>query len=201
MFDSSLNRSQESVDSTSRTLLERIRIRDAEAWQRFVHLYGPTIFGWARRASLQSHDAADVTQEVFKSVALNISEFRKDRPTDSFRGWLWVITTNKVRDHFRTRPAEAVGGEMIEDRLAQLPAHEPADPLTRGARTELAHRALELIQAEFETRTWQAFIRSTMASRTAADVAAELGMTPAAVHKAKSRVLLRLRRELDGLLE
>jgi len=30
-------------DSTSRTLLERIKLRDPDAWRRFVGLYGPTL--------------------------------------------------------------------------------------------------------------------------------------------------------------
>jgi RNA polymerase sigma-70 factor (ECF subfamily) len=49
---------------------------------------------------------------------------------------------------------------------------------------------------EFEERTWQAFWRTAVDGRSAADVGAELGMTPGAVRVAKSRVLHRLREEL-----
>lgn len=40
-----------------------------------------------------------------------------------------------------------------------------------------------------------------MENRSAADVAAELKLTPGAVRAAKFRVLTRLRTELDGLLD
>jgi RNA polymerase sigma-70 factor (ECF subfamily) len=201
MFDGPPTQMIEASDSTSRTLLERVRLRDPQAWRRLVHLYGPTIFGWAERASLQAHDAADVTQEVFQAVAANIDRFRRDRPTDTFRGWLRIITTNKVRDLFRKRPQHAVGTADVEAALARIPVDDAdapeADPMT----VELAHRALELIQDEFEPATWQAFLRTTVDGRTVAETAVELGLTPAAVYKAKSRVTIRLRREFDGLLD
>lgn len=191
----------ESVGSTSHSLLERIRVRDAEAWRRFVHLYGPTIFEWARRASLQPSDAADVTQDVFQAVAQTVSKFRRDRAGDTFRGWLRTITQNKIRDYYRARPQYVVGGQAVEEQLAKLAVDEPTGLGPSAFVAELSQRALDLIQSEFETSTWQAFLRTAVADKSAADVARELGLSIAAVHKAKSRVLQRLRRELDGLLD
>ena len=60
----------------------------------------------------------------------------------------------------------------------------------------LSQRAVELVRAEFEQRTWEAWWKTAVEGRPAADVAAEMGMSLAAVYKAKSRVLLRLRQEL-----
>lgn len=201
MFDNGVAENLESHESTSRTLLERVRLCDPEAWRRFVALYGPVIYGWATRAGLQSHDAADVTQEVFQAAAANIVRFRRQRPGDSLRGWLWTITRNKMLDLRRAAQLRTLGDAAAQE----LPddwrtPDEPDDPPT-ATTCELAHRALALIQAEFETTTWQAFLRLVLDDRTAADVAAELGLSLAAVYKAKSRVLLRLRRELDGLVE
>ena len=56
---------------------------------------------------------------------------------------------------------------------------------------------MELARAEFEDRTWQAFWRITAEGEFPADVAKGLGMSLQAVQKAKSRVLCRLRREID----
>ena len=60
---------------------------------------------------------------------------------------------------------------------------------------------MELLQAEFEPRTWQAFWKIVVEEKAPADVAAELGMSKGAVYVAKSRVLKRLREEFAGLLE
>jgi RNA polymerase sigma-70 factor (ECF subfamily) len=67
--------------------------------------------------------------------------------------------------------------------------------------TGLYHRALELVRGEFEERTWQAFWRATVEGHAPADIAADIGVTPAAVRKAKSRVLLRLRQEVGDLID
>ena len=197
MFDMSIQ-TLNSDDSTSNTLLERVRLHDPDAWERFVHLYGPVIYRWARNSQLQSHDAADITQEVFQAVSVNIIRFRHGRAGESFRGWLRTITANKVRDHFRRRQKDVkANNEGVND--TQVPESVVDDEPSSS--NELAHRALSLIQTEFESRTWQAFMGCAVSGRTAADMAAELRMTVAAVHKAKSRVLHRLRRELDGLLD
>lgn len=190
----------EASGSTSHTLLERVQLHDPEAWRRFVHLYGATIFQWARKASLQASDASDIVQEVFQSVMLNIGRFQRTRPTDSFRGWLRTITINKIRDLFRNRPNYAVGSSEVDALLERLPADDDATAQLGQATLELAHRALELIQTEFEPNSWRAFLRTAVDGRTVADTADELGMSIAAVYKAKSRVVNRLRRELDGLI-
>ena len=77
---------------------------------------------------------------------------------------------------------------------ASFPAGEVLLP--EGARTGLVHRALELIRGDFREPTWQAFLRLTLGDQTAVEIAADLGLTPAAVRRAKYRVLCRLHDEL-----
>ena len=100
--------------STSTSLLDRVKAGEAEAWERLADLYGPLVYGWCRQSGLQAEDAADVGQEVFGAVLARVERFRRDRPGDSFRGWLWTITRNKIRDHFRRRSgkAQAQGGTL-----------------------------------------------------------------------------------------
>ena len=50
---------------------------------------------------MQGADADDVLQEVFRSASAHLGDFRRDRPNDSFRGWLRAITANAIRLHFR----------------------------------------------------------------------------------------------------
>jgi RNA polymerase sigma-70 factor (ECF subfamily) len=189
---------------TSRSLLERARAADADAWDRLVGLYGPLVFHWCRHWDLQEQDVADVFQDVFQAVAAHIADFRKERPGDTFRGWLRIITRNKVHDHFRRlgREPGAAGGTDAQLRLAELPAPggdpEPADPELDAA---LFRQGLELIRAEFEERTWQAFWRTAVDDVPPKDVAAELSMTPGSVRVAKCRVLRRLREEFGELLD
>ena len=179
-----------------------MKARDQEAWTRLVGLYAPLVYDWCRQGGLQSEDAADVGQEVFGAVAAKVAEFRHDQPGDSFRGWLWTITRNKIRDHFRRLEgkARARGGTDALDRLAKIPDAPPESSATgprSGEGSELEHRAMQLVRPAVEERTWQAFWALTVEGRAAADVADELGMSVPAVYKAKYRVIRQIRSELE----
>lgn len=187
----------ETSGSTSLTLLDRIRKDDPRAWHRLVQLYAPLIFRWCRRWQIRSEDAADVSQEVFRTVAAKIAAFRRDRPGDRFRAWLWTITRNKIGDHFRRqeRQPAALGGSDAQQRFLQIPEQLSEDDSSTDARS-LVHRALDLIRPHFEERTWQAFWRAAVQGHSPKEIAGDLGVTPDAVRVAKSRVLRRLREEL-----
>ncbi|MFN0060724.1 MAG: RNA polymerase sigma factor [Planctomycetota bacterium] len=191
------------ASSTSRSLLARIRANDSVAWTRLVQLYAPLVCYWCRQARLPEHDLADVTQEVFKAVASHVAGFQTLEQRGSFRGWLRVITRNKVHDYYRRREREprAIGGSEAHLQLVALPVAELAssDGSEEKAHRRLFRQALAAIQAEFEDRTWQAFWRVVVDDRPVSDVAAELGMRPGTVRVCKSRVLHRLRQELGDL--
>lgn len=191
----------QSAALTSTTFLDHLKERRPDAWRRLVALYGPLVYRWCRQAGLAAEDANDLVQEVFQAVAVHLPDYRYDRPGDSLRGWLRTITHNKVCNFFRSRAAaiRAPGGTDAQRRLEQIPDC-PADDSDLAQQMEdetgLAHRALAMIRAEFEDRTWQAFFATTVENRSGRDVAADLGMSVQAVYKAKSRVLQRIRQEM-----
>jgi RNA polymerase sigma-70 factor, ECF subfamily len=198
--------------STSRSLLAGAKQGAPAAWERLVRLYAPLVASWCRRWEVAEQDVGDVLQEVFGAMAQHLEQFRKERPTDTFRGWLRTIAKNKVADHFRRRAVEpaASGGAQAARRMEQFPetrANGDLPETSDDAAAEsfpvesLLHRALESIRGEFHERTWHAFWQTVVDGRLAADVAADLDMTPGAVRVAKSRVLLRLRRELGDVPE
>ena len=180
------------------SLLRRVIANDQAAWARMVGLYYPMVYGWCRRSGLQPSDAADVSQEVFRGVFRSIGTFRREQPGDTFRGWMRRITQRRLIDHHqrqRTQP-EAMGQSD-----SQTTANDVADPLDEASsklRSEpsLTRGILDLVRAEFEQRTWDAFCKTTVEGRPATDVGLELGMSTNAVYLAKSRVLRRLREEL-----
>ncbi|MBY0521915.1 MAG: sigma-70 family RNA polymerase sigma factor [Gemmataceae bacterium] len=189
--------------STSLSLLERVRDRNQAAWSRLVYLYSPLIHHWCHSWGVPPADADDLRQEVFQSVATALDKFHRDRPGDTFRGWLRVITRRKFLDHCRRRQGQPAGkgGTDAHVHLMQVPEAaipEGDDPPEQVQ--SLHHRALELVRSEFEERTWQAFWRSAVEGQAPVDVARDMSMSPAAVRKAKSRVLRRLKEELGEVL-
>ena len=197
--------SADSPGSTSSSLLRHVIARQPEAWEKLAHLYCPLVYKWARVRRLQDADAADIVGEVFKTVLARIDDFRRDKPGDSFRGWLWKITCNKLGDHFRrvaTRPGAAGGSDAYQQfqQLPDMPAEDSVNFCGLVTDREVLHRMLELIRPDFEGKTWQAFWRLAADGDAAADIAQDLGMTAKAVRQAKYRVLQRLRKELEDHL-
>jgi RNA polymerase sigma-70 factor (ECF subfamily) len=189
--------------ATPLSLLERARARDEGAWHRLMTLYRPLVLYWCGRGGVARADAEDVAQEVFAATARDLGGFRRDRPGDTFRGWLRAVTRNQVLLHFRRsrgRPI-AEGGEEALERLQELP-----DPLTgpvpgeEAEMSRLYQQALELVRCEFEESSWRAFWLTAIEGREPAALARELGMTRAAIRQAKSRVLRRIKEELGELL-
>jgi RNA polymerase sigma-70 factor (ECF subfamily) len=190
-----------SIGSTSSSLLQRVKAQDQEAWRRLIRLYGPLVDFWLRRTGLQPADAEDIFQEVFRAVARTIGTFNKDQAGGSFRRWLRTITRSKVIDHHRqlgTEP-QGIGGSDVQVWWQDLP--EDSDTGSGDAQeiNTLRLRALEMVRADFEERTWQMFWRVTVEGHEAKDVAHDLGVSPSAVRLAKSRVLRRIREQMGGL--
>lgn len=164
------------------------------------------IYGWCRQGGLQADDAEDVVQEVLQAVNSHVGKFRREQPGDTFRGWVWTVTKNKIRDFYRRQDdrAKAAGGTAAWQQLQQTPSTLPEEmdaSVIAESNTTLTHGALELVKAEFEQSSWDAFWRCAVEGHKPALVAAEMGLSVAAVYKAKSRVLRRVREELAGMLD
>ncbi|MFN4261724.1 MAG: RNA polymerase sigma factor [Gemmataceae bacterium] len=187
------------MTTTPISLLERLRQPfDPDAWARFVSLYTPLIYSWARQAQLQEPDALDLVQEVFVTLLRVLPTFAYD-PDQSFQHWLRTVTLNTWRN-MRKRPGNRVlpGGAEIN----QVAGPEELMTLWEVEyRQHIVSRALDVMHADFHESTWRAFWEMVVAGRPARDVAADLGMTIGAVYAAKVRVVERLRAELRGLLD
>lgn len=196
-----------SAQATSRSLLAGVRRGDEEAWHRLVDLYSSHVLSWCRRDGVREEDLPDVFQEVFHTVARKIHLFRKERQSDTFRGWLRTISRHKACDLHRRRVVEphAVGGSDLQHRLGNLPAADAeasVDESDEGERRQenvLFWQGLEQIRGAFKDSTWRAFWRTAVDGQPPQEVAEELGMSPGAVRVAKSRVLQRLRAQLGDL--
>jgi RNA polymerase sigma-70 factor (ECF subfamily) len=193
------------MDLTSMSLLERARGGVDRAWDRLVALYQPLIYNSLRGHALPHHAAEELTQEVLLVVHKELGGFAHPGAPGAFRGWLRVITANRARAYWKAgkhRPA-AAGGSDFQAVVEQL--EDPHSELSRRWEREhdeyVLRRLLELMEGEFEPKTLQAFRRQVLDGIAADQVAAELEMSVGAAYVAKSRVLARLRKEAEGILD
>jgi RNA polymerase sigma factor (sigma-70 family) len=194
------------MSETSFSLLERLRLQPADNdWQRLVAVYTPLIQGWLRQHAVTAADADDLTQEVMTVLMRELPNFKHNRQRGAFRNWLRTITVNRLRVLWRCRRQrpQATGGSDFLKMLDEL--EDPASGLSRlwdqQHDQHVARRLMELVEPQFEPTTWRAFRRVALDGAKAAVAAAELNLSVNAVLLAKSRVLSRLRQEMNGLTD
>lgn len=185
------------MDTTPITLLERLRSPGGEdAWPELIALVTPLLLAWGRRVGLGHDDAADLAQDVLAVLVVQLRSFEYN-PEQSFRAWLKTIALNKWRQRLR-RPAMR---SLDAGHIAEPAAPDPDAAWETEYRFQLVLRGFEAIKPDFQPRTWQACWELVVRGRSINEVSAELGLSPAALYTAKSRVLQRLRKELEGMLE
>src|SRR5262245_23045176 len=190
--------------ATRASLLVRLRDgNDADAWQEFVRLYAPIIYGFARKRGLQDADAADLMQDVLRSVSMAAHRLEYDPNRGTFRGWLFTVTRNKVFNFLdsRNRRVVASGDSRVQERLEQ---HADADggmsaDWEADYQRNLAAQAMERIKGEFQAATWSAFLQTAVDGQAPAQVSKSVGLSVGAIYVAKSRVIARLRQEIERM--
>ena len=189
------------VEATTRpSLLLRMRnLSDRTAWNTFIEVYGPLVYGYARRRGLQDADAAEVTQEVLTQVSQSIGSFDYEPQRGTFRGWLGAIARSKVCKLMRRRKqAKQAGGEDV---LSELEASDADTLWDEQCKQHLLHLAMRRIRPRFEDATWQAFELAWLHDESADAVARKLKCDVQFVYVAKSRVLKKLREEVCELAD
>jgi RNA polymerase sigma-70 factor (ECF subfamily) len=182
-----------------------VQLRDGTnhaAWQEFVQLYGPVVYGFARKRGLQDADAADLMQDVLRSVSKAVGQLEYDRSRGTFRGWLFTVTRNKVFNFLSARRIRPQGsGDSSTQRLldAEPDGNDSSDTWELEYQRRLAALAMERIKHEFQDKTWRAFRLTAVEGLPAAEVAKQVGISAGAIYVAKSRVLVRLKEEVEAL--
>ncbi len=185
--------------ATRLSLISRIRQNDSAAWTELVDLYEPLVEFWCRRHGIVEREVHDLVQEVFFSVSRSIERYQPSGSSGSFRGWLWGVTRHKILDALRREKRQPIaqGGSTALQIAHSIPDQlDEQDAAEKSEFGLLVHRALEQVRAEFESRSWQAFWRTTIDGQAVAVVAEQLSLSAATVRQHRSRILRRLRQQL-----
>jgi RNA polymerase sigma-70 factor (ECF subfamily) len=195
------------LPETRASLIRRLPdAADARAWDEFVGLYGPVVYGMARRSGLQPADADDVVQQVLAAVARSVESWLERRDRGPFRAWLVRIARNTAINTLTRRGTRAVGanGDQASERLlhqAAARSDDLASEFDLELRRAIFQRAADCVRNEVTQRTWQAFWLSTVEQQPIAAVAEQLKMSPGSVYIARSRVMARLREAVGRMME
>jgi RNA polymerase sigma-70 factor (ECF subfamily) len=188
--------------STHPSLLIRLRdSSDERAWAEFTEIYGPLIHRLARQRGLQDADAQDLVQDVFRAVGRAIERYDPDPARGSFRGWLSQIARNLIINLLASqrRHPRGTGNSDMQRMLEEHPDPSGEDSVLFESEyhQRLLAWAVDRIRGEFAEPVWQAFWQTGVEGRPPKEVANARGMSLGTVYQYKSRVVARLRREIE----
>src|SRR5262249_15832566 len=184
------------IPPTRASLLVRLRDpQDEEAWTQFVQRYAPVVYGYARKQGLQGAAAADLTQDGGGAGGGAVGRLEYDPARGSFRNWLFTVVRRKLATWRAALGSRALGsGDSATQRLLdQCPAPQAEEADWEDEwEDKLFAWACARVRRDVTAVTWQAFWRTAMDGQPGKRVAADLGLSGAAVYGARSRVLARL---------
>lgn len=179
---------------------------DQAAWQQFAATYEPFLMRYAVRRGLQHADAEELVQGVMVAVAKNVDRWQpastsqNERP--KFRNWLFTIARNQLINYLKKSNRNmAVGGTTQLRQLASAVDSKAPDPAgwDEDFQREVFLWAAARVKAETSASTWDAFWQTAVLGRSCTNVARSEGVSVGSIYVARSRILARLRAQVETL--
>lgn len=167
---------------------------DHRAYSVLVRRHAPSLAQAARGFGVPETDVDDVVQDTFVAAWRRLCDYDPVRP---FRGWLFRIGLNKIRDLHRSRRVRRFlfGASPIDGAKAlALPTDEPGPE--RQAAAVLDLRAVQAVLAQLDRDLREALVLTAITGLSQPEAALALGTSVKAI---EGRVL-RARRRLSELL-
>ena len=184
------------IPETRESLLLQIQSQENKlAWEEFVEIYRPVVYGVAISRGLQHADALDLVQTVFVSVANSISKWEKTNENSRFRNWLLRIAKNATINALTRQPIDkAVGGDGLADEIMEARQwNAPSEyELDLNYQRQLYLRAAEQVRTKVSKANWLAFELTAVNGLSIEEVALELDKSVGAIYATRSRIMKQL---------
>ena len=202
------NNSSASIATRESLLLRLKDWGDQDSWRTFFDTYWKLIYAVALKSGLSEAEAQDVVQETVLSVAKKIPDFRYDRRSGSFKGWLLQLTRWRILGQLRKR------GKLVNALDSFPETAGETDFITRmpdpdGNRVEriweeewqkhIMEAAIEKVKLRCNAREYQIFDLYVLNKLPVRKVAETLGVSVTHVYVAKHRVGSLLKQEIKNV--
>jgi RNA polymerase sigma factor (sigma-70 family) len=175
-----VHRTQSDAESDAALLARFARLRDEQAFAELMRRHGPMVLTVASRMLGQQHDAEDVLQAVFLTLARRARALRRVR---SVAGWLHNVAVRISLNLLKMKRRREAGLRKLQEDRSELHENEP-------------HELLELLDeelAQLPARLKETLILRDLEGYSRSEVAKKLGVPPGTVDSRLSyaRKLLR----------
>lgn len=175
------------------------------AWEEFIEIYTPLLMRTAHQLGLHSHDASDAVQEVLMHLTSAVARWQPTGKAGAFRGWLVRVARNQMLKLLQRSNAFCSQSVYDESQLYLLDQVTAPAEITAWFNREFRQHvflfAVKKIQNDFKPKTWTAFWNTYIDQKPPAEVAQQLSLSIGAVYIARSRVMNRLQKTVENLVE
>lgn len=137
--------------------INRAKLNDDFAFEQLVHLYKPYVEKLAFQFGMRPDSIPDVVQDTFIKIHQNIRQFERGK----FSTWVYQITLNTVRDHYRKKQREwRIFQRAAEEERLWLPGnfrftHENHDLLHKAMKKLDEKYRIPIILFYFHNRSYE----------------------------------------------
>jgi RNA polymerase sigma-70 factor (ECF subfamily) len=124
-----------------KSLVERCRLGEDEAWRELVDLFGQKIYSVAYHFTLKREDAEELAQEIFLKIFENLHRYDGSFPLTA---WIVSLSRNLCIDRYRRRKREKSFRFVTDDAVAPMlrSKDDPAADALKNERTKILFSAL-----------------------------------------------------------
>jgi len=189
--------------STDSQFLERLRLREAAAFEQLVAERSSDVYALLYRLTTDAEEARDLTQETFLRAYQSIDRFRGEA---DLKTWIYRIAVNQARNRWRwwrrrrrdaTVSLDASGERGEQPLAASLRDEDAANPEEETLAHERENRLREALLS-LRRAYREAVILRDVEGLSYEEVAATLQINIGTVKSRIARGRLELRRKLEG---
>ena len=154
-------------------------------WEQVVRDHSARVYRLAYRLTGNSHDAEDLTQEVFVRVFRSLSGYTPG----TFEGWLHRITTNLFLDTARRKQRIRFEG-LADDTAARIGGTEltPAEAFDERHLDDDIQAALKALAPEYRAAVILCDIEGLSYEEIAATLGVKLGTVRSRIHRGRAQL-------------
>jgi RNA polymerase sigma factor (sigma-70 family) len=155
------------------------------SWEQIVRDHSARVYRLAYRLTGNSHDAEDLTQDVFVRVFRSLHTFQPG----TFEGWLHRITTNLFLDSARRKQKIRFDG-LAEGSEERLPSNwpSPSEALADAGLDHDVAAALAALPPEFRAAVVLCDIEGLTYEEIAAVLDTKLGTVRSRIHRGRAQL-------------
>ncbi len=128
------------MENVNHEIIHNAASGDISAFEEIYKTYGGFVYTLALKVTRNTHDAEEITQEVFLKIYSHLRGFRF---RSSFKTWVYRIAINTSFNYLRKHKKEKQQVVHVED-IQQIPTKEIEPDYTNEKREEISRALLTL---------------------------------------------------------